>query len=217
MEAIRVFVVDDHPMICQGVAATLAGTRQLKWVGQAGSGQAALRSAPELQPDVMVLDTSLPDMDALAALTALQARLPQTRFLMLGETPDAGEAQRLLAAGAHGVIGKADSPEDFLEAVRQVHLGKAARPASRSARPPRRPPATPRPVAAELTQREHELLTLMAQGRTNQDIAKALTIALPTVKFHVTNILTKLRADNRTEAVLVALRSQLVELQQGSA
>jgi NarL family two-component system response regulator LiaR len=210
MDSIRIFVVDDHPMVRHGMVAMLGTEKGLRWVGEAGSGEDALRLAPGLLPHVVVVDTSLPDMDALAALTALRPLLPKTRFLLLGEEALATESRRMLDAGATGYLNKAASTAELVQAIRRVHRGEVTLPTQRSAR--QRERQAPGATGADLTLRERELLNLMAQGLSNQEIATELTIAMPTVKFHVTNVLKKLKADNRTEAVLVALRSQIVDL-----
>jgi NarL family two-component system response regulator LiaR len=213
MEAIRVFVVDDHPMIRHGVAAMLGTDTGLSWVGEAGSGEEALRAAAAAEPHVVVMDTSLPDMDGLAALTALRPLLPRARFIMLGESFEPADARRTLAAGAAGYLRKDASTQELVQAIVQVHKGELATPAQRGAAAQRRLPSAGTMPGTDLTPRERELLQAMARGLSNQDISKEMGIAMPTVKFHVTNILNKLSADNRTEAVLVALRCQLVDLQ----
>jgi two-component system, NarL family, response regulator LiaR len=213
MQSIRVFVTDDHPMIRHGLAAMLASDPSMRWMGEAADGAEAVRMAPALAPHVVLMDLEMPHMDGIAAITALRPRLPDTRYLLLMNHLDKPTAQRALDAGAAGVLLKTASPAELFAAIRAAHGGM--------------PVATPVPVAANdagpadkaspatnLTQREHELLALMARGLSNQDIADQLSIAMPTVKFHVTNILTKMRADNRTEAVLSALRQKIVSLEQ---
>lgn len=206
---IRVFVVDDHPMIRHGVAAMLRSERDMHCVGEAGDGDEAVRVAPAAQPHVVVMDLRMPRMGGIAALLALQPLLPQTRFVMLASAAEPNEMRRALAAGAASVLLKNASAAEVVQAIRAAHQGQPTLPA---ALPPAAPD-TPQALGADLTQREHDLLVLMARGYSNQEICNALSIAMPTVKFHVTHILAKLRAVNRTEAVLVALRYKLVELQ----
>jgi NarL family two-component system response regulator LiaR len=151
----------------------------------------------------------MPRMNGITALRALQPLLPNTRFVLLAGTAEPHEMRRALAAGAAGVLLKNASSGDVVQAIRAAHERQpVAVPLATTL-----PAEAPGTVGADLTQRERDLLVLMARGYSNQDICTALSIAMPTVKFHVTHILTKLRADNRTEAVLVALRHKLVELQ----
>lgn len=213
MQSIRVFVTDDHPMIRHGLAAMLASDPNMRWMGEAADGAEAVRVAPALAPHVVLMDQDMPNMDGIAAISALRPRLPDTRYLLLMNHADTVTAKRAIDAGAAGVLLKNASSEELYAAIRAAHRGM--------------PVATPAPtvtvdggpavkasLAANLTQRERELLALMARGLSNQDIAEQLSIAMPTVKFHVTNILTKMRADNRTEAVLSALRQKIVSLEQ---
>lgn len=206
--AIRVFVVDDHPMIRHGVAAMLRPERDMQCVGEAGDGEEAVSLAPALQPHVVVMDMRMPRMDGITALQALQPLLPNARFVLLASAAEPQALRRALAAGAAGVLLKNASSADVVQAIRAAHEGQTVA----AALPAPEPAEAPAAVGANLTQRERDLLVLMARGYSNQEICTALAIAMPTVKFHVTHILTKLRADNRTEAVLIALRARLVEL-----
>jgi two-component system, NarL family, response regulator LiaR len=214
MQSIRVFVTDDHPMVRHGLAAMLASDPLMRWMGEAADGAEAVRVAPALVPHVVLMDQEMPQMDGIAAITALRPRLPDTRYVLLMNHADQVTSQRAMDAGAAGCLLKNASPQELFAAIRAAHRGQSLA-----------PPALPAPVAegadgdkgglgSNLTQRERELLALMARGLSNQDIASQLSIAMPTVKFHVTNILTKMRADNRTEAVLSALRQKIVSLEQ---
>ena len=210
MESIRVFVVDDHPMIRQGLAAMLRTESDINWVGDAASGAEAVLSAPSLAPDVVLMDLVMPQMDGVQTITALRPLLPKTRFLVLTSLMDPAEARRAMAAGAVGFLLKNASSQELVTVIRTAMRGQhVLAPEITDAMM-----ATGRnkTTGADLTQRERELLGLMARGLSNQDISSRLSIAMPTVKFHVTNILAKLHADNRTEAVLVALKSKLVTL-----
>ena len=211
MQVTRVFVVDDHPMIRHGLAAMLSGQRDLQWVGDAGDGAEAVRLAPSLAPDVLLVGLVMPRMDGVAAIAALQPLLPKAKFVMLASMIDPTEARRALAAGASGFLLKNASTPDLVAVIHAARRGQrmmASELSSALAVSDRGGS-----VGADLTARERELLALMARGLSNQDISQRLVIAMPTVKFHVTNILAKLRADNRTEAVLVALRQRLVTLE----
>ena len=211
MQATRVFVVDDHPMIRHGLAAMLSGQSDLHWVGDAGSGAEAVRLAPPLLPDVVLIDLAMPHQDGIAAITVLRPLLPKSQFVLLAGLIEPAEARRALAAGACGFLLKSASTAELVAVIHAARRGQRAMAPSLS----NALAASDRgaAVGADLTVRERELLALMARGLSNQEISQRLAIAMPTVKFHVTNILAKLHADNRTEAVLVALRQRLVSLE----
>lgn len=209
-QSIRVFVVDDHPMIRHGLAAMVQAERELKWLGDASNGEDALRLAPALKPDVVLMDLVMPQMDGIATISALRPLLPETRFVVLTSQFEPAEVKRALDAGASGFLLKNASAHELITVIRATASGHRVL----------APEVTDALIADEkrkspggdLTQRERELLALMARGLSNQEISTQLTIAMPTVKFHVTNILAKLHANNRTEAVLTALKHKLVML-----
>ena len=207
-EPIRVFVVDDHPMIRMGLAAMIDAQPDLQRVGEAGSGAEALRLAPEVAPDVVLMDLIMPQMDGIATTAALRRLLPATRFVILTSMVDPGEVERATAAGATGYVLKNASSAELVAVIRAAHAGRRCfAPEVTDALIASRQPIV---LGADLTQRERELLALMARGLNNQEISDQLAIAVPTVKFHITNILSKLQAANRTEAVLTALKHKLV-------
>ena len=211
MNPIRIFVVDDHPMIRHGLVAMLRSESSMMWVGEAADGAEALRLAPPAAPDVVLVDLVMPRMDGVAAITAMRPLLPNAKFLVLTSLLDAAEVRRAMAAGASGFLLKNASPQELVNIILSAARGQRVM----------APEVTDALIAdqreshpgEELTGRERELLALMATGLSNQEIATRLSIAMPTVKFHVTNILAKLHADNRTEAVLVALKHKLVTLE----
>jgi two-component system, NarL family, response regulator LiaR len=205
---IRVFIVDDHPMIRTGLAAMIDGETDLLRVGEAAHGQDAVRLIPAVRPDVVLMDLVMPQLDGVAAIARLRPLLPDTRFIILTSLVDPGEAERAFAAGADGYVLKNASAQELVTVIRTAHAGRRTlAPEVTDAMIARR---QQRPPGEDLTTRERELLALMARGLNNQAISLELGIALPTVKFHITNILGKLGADNRTEAVLTALRHKLV-------
>ena len=211
MEPIRVFVVDDHPMIRHGLAAMFQADPSLLWVGDANDGADAVRLAPALRPDVLLLDLVMPRMDGVACIRALRPLLPKTRFLILTSLLDPAQVRRAMEAGASGYLLKTASSQELVTVIQMTHRGHhVLAPEVTDALVTMEREPTP---GSDLTQRERELLALMARGMSNHDIGVQLTIAMPTVKFHVTNILAKLQADNRTEAVLTALRHKLVMLE----
>ena len=208
MAAIRVFVVDDHPMIRQGLAATISSDRELAFVGEAADGAEALRAIPAAAPDVVLMDLVMPRLDGIAAIEALRPQLPDTRFIVLTSMLDTVQVKRAIDAGASGYLLKNASAQELITVIRTARAGTrlfapevtdALIAASRH-----------EPLGADLTPRELELLRLMTRGMNNQEIATEVSIAVPTVKFHITNILAKLQVENRTEAVLKALKHRLV-------
>jgi two-component system, NarL family, response regulator LiaR len=205
---IRIFLVDDHPMIRHGLAAMIEGEDDFILVGDAASGDEALDRIPALRPDVVLMDLVMPGTDGITTIERLHPGLPETRFVVLTSLLEPGEIRRAIKAGASGYLLKNATSQELITVLRETHAGRRVL----------APEATDAIIAAsqkpapgaDLTQRERELLALMSRGMSNQQIADALSIALPTVKFHITNILSKLHADNRTEAVLVALKHKLV-------
>jgi two-component system, NarL family, response regulator LiaR len=214
-QPIRVFVIDDHPMIRHGLAAMVRAEREFRWVGDAADGAEAVRSvpllAPENRPDLLLVDLVMPRLDGVATILALRPLLPRARFVVLTSVLDPAEVKRSMDAGASAYLLKNASAQELVTVMHTAARGhRVLAPEVTDAMiAEQRSPAP----GADLTQRERELLALMARGLSNQEICTALTIALPTVKFHVTNILAKLHADNRTEAVLVALKHKLVTLE----
>ena len=211
MRPIHVFVVDDHAIFRCGLAAVVEAESRLVWAGEASGGAAALRSIPAVRPDVVVMDMVMPDMDGLCAVQALRPLLPHTRFVALSCRLDVTEARAALDAGVTDYLLKTATSHDLVQVIHAAHEGRrvvapevaeAMVACERSA-----------PLGSDLTRRERSLLALMARGLANREISQRMAIGLPTVKFHVTNILAKLPAENRTAAVLMALRHKLVFLE----
>jgi NarL family two-component system response regulator LiaR len=209
-QPIRIFVVDDHPMIRHGLAAMVQAERELLWVGDAPSGNDALRIAPALKPDIVLMDLVMPQMDGITAIAGLRPLLPAARFIVLTSLLEPSQVKRALDAGASSFLLKNASAQELITVIRATASGhRVLAPEVTDALIANDKRSTP---GSDLTVRERELLALMAQGLSNQEISSALSIAMPTVKFHVTNILAKMHADNRTEAVLTALKHKLVSL-----
>jgi two-component system, NarL family, response regulator LiaR len=207
---IRVFVVDDHPLVRTGLAAAIGVCADLAFVGEAADGDEALQRVAAARPDVVLLDISMPGLDGIAVLARLRPTMPSTRFVMLTSSAEAVEVRRALAAGASGYLLKNASATELAEKIRQAHGGRRVL-APEVAEAMIDAAVEPAP-GADLTPRERELLRLMTRGLNNQEIAEELSLALPTVKFHIGNILAKLQVDNRTEAVLKALKQKIVFL-----
>ncbi len=208
---LRVFVIDDHPMIRHGLAAMIKAERDFEWVGDATDGEEAVRSAPAHSPDLLLVDMVMPRMDGVATIKALKPLLPSAHFVVLTSVLDPYEVKRAMEAGAGAYLLKNASTQELVTVMHTAMRGQRVL-APEVSDALMAGDRAPRP-GSDLTQRERELLALMARGLSNQEISNRLGIAMPTVKFHVTNILAKLHADNRTEAVLTALKHKLVTLE----
>ena len=215
---IRVLIVDDHPMVRQRLALMIRSEASLEWMGEAGNGVEAVDACAHLSPapNVVLMDFMMPEMDGVTATSAILSRNPKIKVVMLTSYHDSDVVQRALQVGAVGYLLKTASAEDLVDAIRSAFIGK---------RVPRFEAATTlikvspsqhmqhsEPVGSKLTEREREILLLMAQGMSNSAIAARLFVTVPTVKFHATHILGKLSAGSRTEAVLVAIKHRLVPI-----
>ena len=211
---IHVLIVDDHAIVRKGTRALLAETEGIEVVGEAGNGQEAVDRAETLQPDVVLMDLVMPGMDGIEAIRIITNSQPQTRILALTSFAADDMVFPAIKAGALGYLLKDVDPEDLVKAIRQVYHGepslhpKIARKVLQEVRHSSKKPPTPDP----LTDREMEVLHLVAQGLSNQQIADQLSIAEVTVRTHVSNILSKLHLANRVQAALYALREGLVTL-----
>ena len=205
---IRVFVVDDHPMIRVGLRAMIAAEPAFDCIGEAADGEEAVQLIPASAPDVVLMDLIMPRLDGISAIARLRPGLSQTRFVVLTSLLDPAEVRRAIDSGASGYLMKNASAQELANVILAVHGGRRVLDAE--ATDALVGAQQQRAVGADLTQRERELLALMARGMNNQEIAQQLAIAVPTVKFHITNILDKLQVDNRTEAVIAALKHRLV-------
>lgn len=213
MTPIRVFVVDDHPMFRLGVATVLQSEPPFQFAGEAGNALEAARRAPDVGADVVLLDMNMPGSSGVALMATLRDLLPRAHFVLITCTLDALELRRAYASGASCVLHKTASPQELVTVLQAAHRGHAIySPVVASALSAQ--PDPQHEIGADLTQRERKLLALMACGLPNREISQRLDIAMPTVKFHVTNILSKLNAENRTSAVLAALKHNLVALDQ---
>jgi NarL family two-component system response regulator LiaR len=206
---IRVLVVDDHTMVRRGLAAFLKVFHDLELVGEAASGQAAIQLCAQLQPDVVLMDMAMPDMDGAAATRLIRKQSPLIQVLALTSFKDEILVQSALQAGVIGYLLKNVSADELAQAIRAAHAGRATlSPEVTQAlvHAASQPPAP----GFDLTERERVVLALMVEGLNNTQIAGRLTVRLSTVKSHVSNILSKLGVASRTEAVIQALRNHLV-------
>ncbi len=212
---IRVLIVDDHAIVRKGIRALLATERDVKVVGEAGDGEEAQAQVQALHPNVILMDLVMPKMDGIEATRQITAKHPEARILVLTSFAADDKVFPAIKAGALGYLLKDTGPEELVQAVHQVHRGEpslepsiARKVLSELSQPPKQPP-----TADPLTERELTVLRLVAQGRSNRDIAEQLTIAEITVRTHVSNILSKLHLASRTQAALYALREGLASLE----
>jgi DNA-binding NarL/FixJ family response regulator len=215
MNPIRVLLVDDHALFRKGVADLLASEPEFELVGEAADGIRAVEMARELMPDVILMDISMPGIDGLEATRRIKAEIPYVRIVILTVSESDHSLFDAIKSGAQGYLLKNVQPQALLNTVGGVFRGEAsisgamaARLLQDLAREPR-PPSPPPSPAARLTQREQEVLRLVAQGKSNKEIASALSIAENTVKNHLKNILEKLHLENRVQAATFALRREL--------
>ena len=212
-DKIRVLVADDHAIVRKGICALLATEPSVQVVGEARNGQEALTGFEELQPDVVLMDLVMPGMDGLEATRRITADRPEARVLVLTSFDGDDKVFPAVRAGALGYLLKDSGPEELVEAIQQVHRGESslhptiARRLLRELSPP-----SPGDDEAILTEREIEVLQLVAQGQANRDIAASLSISEATVRTHMSKILAKLNLDSRTQAALYALREGIASL-----
>lgn len=213
-EAIRVLIADDHAVVRRGLRTLFMSEPDLDLVGEAADGIEAVLKARSLKPDVILLDMLMPRLDGLGAIQQIRQENPQARIMVLTSFAEDEKVFPAIKAGALGYLIKDASPDQLVQAIRDVHQGKSSLDpgvALKLIRELNRP--TKQPVAGEpLSDREIEVLKLVAQGQTNQEIAELLVISERTVGNHIGNILGKLHLVNRTQAALYALREGLAEL-----
>jgi NarL family two-component system response regulator LiaR len=219
-DPIRVLLVDDHAIVRDGIRSLLTTEPDIRVVGEAGNGKDGVLMAEQLQPDVILMDLVMPEMGGIEATRRIMAGQPRARILVLTSFDAEEKVFPAIKAGAMGYLLKDSDSEDLVRAIRQVHRGessldpKIARKVLREMwAEPRPEPDTAQDDAVEpLTEREVEVLKLVAQGLSNEEIAQQLVIAERTVRTHVSNILGKLHLANRTQATLYALRQGLASL-----
>jgi DNA-binding NarL/FixJ family response regulator len=216
MSAVRVLVVDDQALFREALVTLLGARPEVEVVGEAGDGHQALERAAALQPDVVLMDLHMPVLDGIAATRRLKVEQPGVRVLALTTFDDDEDVFAALRAGALGYLLKDVSSDRLVEAVLSAARGEsvlqpsvAAKVVARFAQLDDAPRSRPQPLVVPLSDRELDVLRLLADGRSNREIAMALFLAEGTVKNHVTNVLGKLGARDRTQA---ALRARALDL-----
>jgi DNA-binding NarL/FixJ family response regulator len=205
-KTIRILTADDHALLRQGIGALVAIEPDMELVAQASTGREAIEEFRRHQPDITLMDLQMPDISGIEAIIAIRSEFPDARIVVL--TTYTGDVQvvRALKAGARGYLLKGNVHTDLLETIRAVHAGRK-----------RIPPEVAAELAMhtteeQLTERELEVLKLIAKGNANKEIAAQLAVAEDTVKKHVTSILEKLAANDRTHAVTIGLKRGIIEL-----
>ena len=211
---VRVLVVDDHAIVRKGICALLATEQGIEVVGEASNGREAVAQTKALQPDVILMDIVMPEMDVLEAIRHIIEYQPETRILVLTSFASMDMILPAIKAGALGYLLKDSGPEELVQAIEQVHCGNSslhptiARKLLEEISQPSREGSS----IDSLTERETAVLKLVALGHSNREIANLLTVSEATVRTHVSHILAKLELSSRTQAALYALRKGLASL-----
>ena len=225
-DKIRVFVVDDHAIVREGIQSLLATEPDIECVGEAANGTDAVSKVRNLRPDVILMDLVMPELDGIEAIHQIMAFQPEARILVLTSFSADDKVFPAIKAGALGYLLKDTGSEDLMRAIHQVYRGESslhpkiarmllqeistAQPTPNIEQPPHFPGQST--MVDPLTERELEVLKLVAHGRSNREIADQLVVAEGTVRTHVSNILDKLHLASRTQATLYALREGLASL-----
>jgi DNA-binding NarL/FixJ family response regulator len=206
-DKIKVMVVDDHPLMRVGITSIVNARSDMTVVAQAGSGEEAVALFSKHRPDVTLMDLRLPGMSGVDSIRAIREAHPRARFVVLTTYEGDADIHRALEAGAQGYVIKGMPYQTLVEALQRVHKGGRFLP------PPIARALASRMPDSELSAREQEVLSLLASGKSNKEIASALHITEATVKCHVSAILLRLHVGDRTEAVVTALHRGLVHLE----
>jgi DNA-binding NarL/FixJ family response regulator len=205
-DAIRILTVDDHPLLRDGIAGLIADESDMLLAGEAANGREAIEQFRRLQPDVTLMDLQMPEMNGLDALTAIRAEFPDARIIVLTTYTGDVQIMRALKAGAFAYLLKSLLRKELLTTIRAVHAGKKALSPEVSYE------LAEHAVDDALSPAEVRVLRLIAEGKSNREIAAHLSTTEDSIKNHVKNILSKLGANDRTHAVVVALKRGIIEL-----
>ncbi len=213
-DPIRILIADDHTLIREGLKALINGKTDMTVIGEAADGLEAVDRAAALRPDVTLMDLVMPQQDGAAAIRAIKQANPAARILVLTSFVEDDQVFAAIKAGALGYLLKDASPRELIEAIHSVYRGEASLHPTVAKKLVLGLGQQPKEEASPdlLTERELEVLKLLARGLSNQAISQILVVGEPTIRFHVTNILSKLRLENRTQAVLYALRHGIASL-----
>jgi DNA-binding NarL/FixJ family response regulator len=217
---LRVLIVDDHALFRRGLQMVLAQEPDIEVVGEASDGQQAVEKAKELRPDIVLMDVRMPKRSGIDATSDIRGMLPDAKILMLTISDEESDLYESIKAGASGYLLKEISIEEVADAIRSVWAGQsrispsmASKLLSEFAEISKRAGDSKQSATAKLTEREMQVLKLVAQGLNNRDIAEQLFISENTVKNHIRNILDKLHLHSRMEAVVYAVREKLLEIE----
>lgn len=216
---IRILIVDDHTVIRHGLRLMLELKYGLEVIGEAKDGSEAISLAIKLTPDVILMDLEMPQVNGLQAITAIHTKLPEVRMLVLTSFTDSEKIASAIRSGAAGYLLKDSSPSELVQAIREVaqgHVSLSHEIAQKLVEGLQKPAGIPA-VDNMLTNREREILQLAACGISNHEIANKLVISEGTVRFHFSNIFSKLQVNNRSQAVVHALRHGWVNLTESSS
>jgi len=203
-DPIRILIVDDHPVVCAGLASMLNGHKEFEVVGSTASGERALAMIRQTHPAIILLDLRMPGMSGIAVLHALKSMASPPRALILTSFEKDEDIYRAIRAGAAGYLLKDTDELEIVSAITAVNGGKRYMPRHIAAR------LADRMTRSDLTGREHQILELVAHGSTNKEIGKELNISENTVRHHVVSIMEKLQVSDRTEAVASAIRQGIL-------
>lgn len=210
-KTIRVLLVDDHNVVRSGLAAFLHAFDDLELVGEASSGKEAVRKVESLEPDVILMDLKMPEMDGAETTEKIKEKFPEIEVIALTSFKEKDLVKRAMEAGAIGYLLKNVSADELADAIQKAYHGEPTL-APEAAQALIESTRTPKTQIEELTPRETEVLQLLGEGLTNPKIGEKLVISNSTVKFHVSSILGKLNVSSRTEAVAYALKHNLIEM-----
>ena len=209
---IRVLIADDHPLVRQGLRSYLDTIDDIEVVGEAADGNGAVALATDLEPDVVMMDLAMPNVDGIEATRRITEANAGVRIIALTSFATDDKVFPAIQAGAAGYLLKETDPSELAEAIRKVHRGEPILHPSVAARLMRQvAAASPQPHRTDLTARELEVLRLIAAGRSNKEIARDLSVAEKTVKTHVSNVLSKLGVADRTQAAVYAVQNGLAQ------